>query len=89
MDSENQPSDFVVNMHTLDRTEDDISVASQSRPVIMSAVLNVTNAPTGGNLGGTIVFCCVFLISAISPYTTGLKVLFNQSDCTGTTPTHK
>ena len=25
----------------------------------------------------------------ISPYTTGLKALFNQSDCTGTAPTHK
>ena len=31
----------------------------------------------------------VFILSAISPYTTGLKVLFNQSDCTGTAPTHK
>ena len=89
MDSENQPSDFVVNMHTLDRTEDDISVASQSRPVIMSAVPNVTNAPTGGNVGGNIVFCCVCILSAISPCTTGLKVLLNQSDCTGTAPNHK
>ena len=31
----------------------------------------------------------VFIFSAISPYTTGLKALFNQSDCTGTAPTHK
>ena len=31
----------------------------------------------------------VFILSAISPYTTGLKALFNQSDCTGTAPTHK
>ena len=29
----------------------------------------------------------VFILSAISPYTTGLKALFNQSDCTGTAPT--
>ena len=28
----------------------------------------------------------VFILSAISPYTTGLKALFNQSDCTGTAP---
>ena len=31
----------------------------------------------------------VFILSAVSPYTTGLKALFNQSDCTGTAPTHK
>ena len=31
----------------------------------------------------------VFILSAISPYTTGLKALFNQSHCTGTAPTHK
>ena len=31
----------------------------------------------------------VFILSAISPYTTGLKALFNQFDCTGTAPTHK
>ena len=31
----------------------------------------------------------VFILSTISPYTTGLKALFNQSDCTGTAPTHK
>ena len=31
----------------------------------------------------------VFILSAISPYTTGLKALFNQSDCTGTALTHK
>ena len=31
----------------------------------------------------------VFILSAISPYTTGLKVLFHQSDCTGRAPTHK
>ena len=31
----------------------------------------------------------VFILSAISPYTTGLKALFNQSDYTGTAPTHK
>ena len=31
----------------------------------------------------------VFRLSAISPYTTGLKALFNQSDCTGTAQTHK
>ena len=31
----------------------------------------------------------VFILSAISPYTTGLKALFNQSGCTGTDPTHK
>ena len=43
-------------MHTLDKTEDDISVASQSRPVLMSAVPNVTNAPNRGNLGGDRVY---------------------------------
>ena len=37
----------------------------------------------------TLVLYCVFILSAISPYTTGLKALFNQSDCTGTAPTHK
>ena len=31
----------------------------------------------------------VFILSTISPYTTGLKALFYQSDCTGTAPTHK
>ena len=31
----------------------------------------------------------VFILSAISPYTTGLKALFNQCDYTGTVPTHK
>ena len=36
-----------------------------------------------------IVLYCVFILSAISPYTTGLKALFNQSNCTGTAPTHK
>ena len=30
---------------------------------------------------------CIYT-SAISPYTTGLKALFNQSDCTGTAPTY-
>ena len=34
-------------------------------------------------------YYCVFILSAISPYTTGLKALFNQSDCTGTAPTDK
>ena len=34
-------------------------------------------------------YCYVFILSAISPYTTGLKALFNQSDCTGTAPTLK
>ena len=32
---------------------------------------------------------CVFILSAISLYTTGLKALFNQSDCIDTAPTHK
>ena len=36
-----------------------------------------------------IIYYYVFILRAISPYTTGLKVLFNQSDCTGTAPTHK
>ena len=36
-----------------------------------------------------IVLYCVFILSTVSPYTTGLKVLFNQSDYTGTAPTHK
>ena len=31
----------------------------------------------------------VFILSAISPYTTVLKELFNQSDCTDTAPNHK
>ena len=31
----------------------------------------------------------VFILSAISPYTTRLEALFNQFDCTGTAPTHK
>ena len=35
------------------------------------------------------VLYCLFILSAIYPYTTGLKALFNQSDCTGTAPTHK
>ena len=34
-------------------------------------------------------YYCVFILSAISQYTTGLKALFNQSDCTGTAPTDK
>ena len=34
-------------------------------------------------------FYCVFILSAISPYTTGLKALLNPSDRTGTAPTHK
>ena len=32
---------------------------------------------------------CVFILSTIFPYTTGVKALFNPSDCTGTAPTHK
>ena len=32
-------------------------------------------------------YCYVFILSAISPYTTGLKALYNQSNCTGTVPT--
>ena len=31
-------------------------------------------------------YVILFILSAISPYTTGLKALFNQSDCTGTAP---
>ena len=31
----------------------------------------------------------IFILNAISPYTTGLRALFNPSDCTGTVPTHK
>ena len=38
---------------------------------------------------GYIVLDCVFILSAISPYTTGLKALFYQSDCLGTAPTYK
>ena len=30
-----------------------------------------------------------YVLSAISPCTTGLKALYNQSNCTGTAPTHK
>ena len=49
---------------------------------------------TGKNVGKAVQVlnlsnCCVFILSAISPYTTGLKALFNPSDCTGTAPTHK
>ena len=36
-----------------------------------------------------IVLFCVFILSAISPYTTGLKALFNQPDFTSTSPTDK
>ena len=36
----------------------------------------------------TIIIIIMYLY-AISPYTTGLKALFKQSDCTGTAPTHK
>ena len=36
-----------------------------------------------------IVLYCVFILSAISPYTTGLKALLNPSDCTGAAPNHK
>ena len=44
----------------------------------------------GAGLGLCMYVCMyVFILSAISPYTTGLKALFNQSDCTGTAPTHK
>ena len=32
---------------------------------------------------------CVFILSAISPYYTGLKPQLNQSACTSTAPTHK
>ena len=35
------------------------------------------------------VYYYVFILSAISPCPTGLKALFNQSNCTGTAPTHK
>ena len=31
-----------------------------------------------------IILYCVFILSAISPYTTGLKVLYDPSDCTST-----
>ena len=36
-----------------------------------------------------IVLYCVFILSAISPYTTGLEALFNPFDCTVAAPTHK
>ena len=36
-----------------------------------------------------IIIIMYFILSAISPYTTGLKALFKQSDCTGTAPTYK
>ena len=35
-----------------------------------------------------IILYCVFILIAMSPYTTGLKALLNPSDCTGTDPTH-
>ena len=31
----------------------------------------------------------IFILSTITPYTTGLRALFNPSDCTGTVPTDK
>ena len=35
-------------------------------------------------------FCVfIFILRAISSYTTGLKALFNPYNCTGTVPTHK
>ena len=42
-----------------------------------------------GLLHPSVYYYYVFILSAISPYTTGLKALFNQSDCTGTAPTHR
>ena len=42
-----------------------------------------------GRLFIIIIMYTVFILSAISPYTTALKVLFDQSDCTGTAPNHK
>ena len=51
MNSVNHPSDFVVNMQTLDRIEDSVSVASDTGPVLKSAVPNVTSAPVGTKFG--------------------------------------
>ena len=36
-----------------------------------------------------IIIMYAFILSTISPYTTRLKVLFNQSDCRGTAPIYK
>ena len=51
---------------------------------------------TSGFLARNAPFCvylcvCVFIfiVSVISPYTVGLRALFNPSDCTGTVPTDK
>ena len=41
------------------------------------------------DLHGHYYYYYVFILSAISPYTTGLKALLNPSDCTSTAPTHK
>ena len=49
MDSVNDPSDFVVDMQTLDRIKD--SVASDTGPVWKTAVPNVTSAPVGTKFG--------------------------------------
>ena len=51
MNSVNHPSDFVVDMQTLDRIEDSVSVASDTGPVLKSAVPNVTSAPGGTKFG--------------------------------------
>ena len=52
----------------------------------LTSILDVTSSR---DLVNDYYYDYVFILSAISPYTTGLKALFNQSDCTGTAPTDK
>ena len=64
------------------------SVAAAAAAVGIEADISYVQ-PIQTNMSYIIIFYYVFILSAISPYTTGLKALFNQSGCTGTAPTHK
>ena len=56
--------------------------------ISLSLIQTVTGGCVNTDKYGIVLYC-VFILSAISPYTTGLKALFNPSDFTGTTPTQQ
>ena len=71
--------------------------SAESRPFLATESCAIGTSPTGSSWpilhrspdGKIIILIMYFILSAISPYITGLKALFNQSDCTGTAPIHK
>ena len=66
-----------------------ILVGQDSALKIIGYKQAIINFPASGQTGDQIALYGIFILRAISPHTTRLKALFNQSDSTGTAPTHK